>query len=104
MVGELQIIFRIHPVARHLGVASHILVLLEKLDRIPASAAVDPVAAIAAAPVTAARTSIIIVPAAITATGLPVVDQELVLAFTLPSFTENIVQSHPKTPPAHQAG
>ncbi|GLV22377.1 hypothetical protein TomMM35A_22260 [Sphingobium sp. TomMM35A] len=103
MVRELQIIFRIHTVARHLGVASHILVLFEKLDRVTACAAINPVAAIAAAPVAATRTSVI-VPAAITATGLPVVDQELVLAFTLPSFTENIVQSHPKTPPAHQAG
>ncbi|GLV24034.1 hypothetical protein TomTYG45_04760 [Sphingobium sp. TomTYG45] len=93
MIGKLQIIFRIHPVARHLGVTSHILVFFQKLDRVAACAAINPVAAIATAPVTAAGTSVIVVPAAIPATGLPVVDQELVLAFTLPSFTENIVQS-----------
>jgi len=92
MIGELQIIFRVHPVTGHLGVPRHVLVFFKKLGRIATRAIVYPVAAVAAAPVATLGTSII-VPAAITATGLPIVDQELVLAFTLPTFTENTVQS-----------
>ncbi|GGA04305.1 hypothetical protein GCM10019071_38560 [Sphingobium fuliginis] len=88
MVGKLQIIFRIHPIARHLGIARHILVFFKKLGRIAARAAVDPVAIVTAAPIATVGPAIIVVPAAIPATGLPVVDQELILAFTLPSFTE----------------
>lgn len=93
MVGKLQIIFRIHPIARHLGVARHIPVFFKKLGRIAACAVVDPVAIVATAPIATIGTTTIVVPAAIPATGLPVVDQELILAFTLPSFTENTVQS-----------
>lgn len=92
MIGELQIIFRIHPIARHLGIARHILVFLKKLGCIATRAVVDPVAVVAATPVTTIGAPVI-VPTAIPATGLPVVDQELILAFTLPSFTENTVQS-----------
>jgi len=92
MIGKLQIIFRIHPIPGHLRVASHILVFFKKLGRIAAGAIVDTVAIIATAPVATIGTTII-VPAAIATTGLPVVDQELVLAFTLPSFAENTVQS-----------
>lgn len=92
VVRELQIIFRVHPITDHLSVARHILVFFKKLGRVTAGAVVDTIAAVATTPVAAAGTTII-VPAAITATGLPVVDQELVLAFTLPSFTENTVQS-----------
>ncbi len=93
MVGKLQIIFRIHPIARHLGVARHIPVFFKKLGRIAARAVVNPVAIVATAPIATIGTTTIVVPAAIPATGLPVVDQELILAFTLPSFTENTVQS-----------
>lgn len=91
VIRELQIIFRVHPITDHLSVARHILVFFKKLGRVTAGAVVDTIAAVATTPVAAARTTII-VPAAITATGLPVIDQELVLAFTLPSFTENTVQ------------
>ena len=91
VVRELQKIFRVHPITDHLSVARHILVFFKKLGRVTAGAVVDTIAAVATTPVAAARTTII-VPAAITATGLPVIDQELVLAFTLPSFTENTVQ------------
>lgn len=92
MIGKLQIIFRIHPIPGHLRVAGHILVFFKKLGRIATCAVVDTVAIIATAPVATIGTTII-VPAAIATTGLPVVDQELVLAFTLPSFAENTVQS-----------
>ena len=91
VVRELQKIFRVHPITDHLSVARHILVFFKKLGRVTAGAVVDTIAAVATTPVAAAGTTII-VPAAITATGLPVIDQELVLAFTLPSFTENTVQ------------
>lgn len=91
VIRELQIIFRVHPITDHLSVARHILVFFKKLGRVTAGAVVDTIAAVATTPVAAAGTTII-VPAAITATGLPVIDQELVLAFTLPSFTENTVQ------------
>ena len=93
MIRELKIIFRVHPVTDHLRVPGHILVFFKKLGRVTAGAIVDTIAAVAAAPVVAAIRTTVIVPAAITATGLPVIDQELVLAFTLPSFTENTVQS-----------
>src|SRR3546814_7725153 len=76
------------PIPRHLGIARHILVFFKKLGRIAAFAAVDPVAIVAAAPIATVGPAIIVVPAAIPATGLPVVDQELILAFTLPSFAE----------------
>ncbi len=92
MIGELQKIFRIHPVPRHLRVTRHILVFFKKLGCVATGAVVNPIAVIAATPVTAIGASVII-PTAIPATGLPVVDQELILAFTLPSFTENTVQS-----------
>ena len=91
VIRELQIIFRVHPVTDHLRVPGHILVFFKKLGRVAAGAIVDTIAAVAATPVATAGTTII-VPTAITATGLPVIDQELVLAFTLPSFTENTVQ------------
>jgi len=93
MIGKLQIIFRIDPITGHLGVASHILVFFKKLGCIAPRAAINPVAAIATAPIATVGTTVVVIPAAITATGLPVVDQDLVLAFTLPSFTEIIVQS-----------
>jgi hypothetical protein len=44
MVGELKIIFGHHPVTLQLGVASHILVLLQHLRRIAPRAAVYPTA------------------------------------------------------------
>jgi hypothetical protein len=94
MIGKLQIIFGIDPVARHLGIARHILVFLKKLGRVAARAVVDAVTVVATAPIVAVGTSVvIIVPAAIAATGLPVVDQDMILAFAMTKFTENTVQS-----------
>jgi hypothetical protein len=94
MIGKLQIIFGIDPVARHLGIARHILVFLKKLGRVAACAVVDAVTVVATAPIVAVGTSVvIIVPAAIAATGLPVVDQDMILAFAMTKFTENTVQS-----------
>ena len=92
MVGELQIIFGIHAVAGHLRIAGHILVFLKKLGRIAARAVVDAVAIVAAAPV-ATIGSTVIVPAAIATAGLPVVDQDMVLAFAMSKLTEDTVQS-----------
>jgi hypothetical protein len=95
MVRKLQIIFRIHPVACHLGIARHILVFLKKLGRIATGAVVDAVAIIAPAPIaTIIGTSVVvIVPAAIAATGLPVVDQDMILAFAVIILAENSVPS-----------
>jgi hypothetical protein len=75
-----------------LGVAGHIPVFFKKLGRVTACTVVNPVTAVATAPVTTVGATVVI-PAAISATGLPVIDQDLVLAFTLPTFTEIIVQS-----------
>jgi hypothetical protein len=96
MVGELKIIFRIDPVARHLRVAGHILVFFKKLGRVAARAIVDAIAIVAATPIVAVGASIIVVPAAIAAAGLPVVDQDMILAFALPKFTENTFSRHPQ--------
>jgi hypothetical protein len=93
MVGKLEIIFGIHPVARHLRVAGHILVFLKKLGRVAARAVVDAVAIVTTTPIIAVGATIVIVPAAIAAAGLPVVDQDMILAFAMPKFTENTVQS-----------
>jgi hypothetical protein len=102
MIGELQIIFGVHTVAGHLGIARHILVFLKKLGRIAAGAVVDTVAVVATAPVTAIGTTVVvIIPAAIAATGLPVVDQDMILAFAMIIFTENTVQLlSPSTAPS----
>src|SRR5690606_21138847 len=91
MIGELKIIFSVHPIARHLGITRHILIFFKKLCRVSPRATVDPVPVVAAAPVAIVGTPV--VPAAIAATGLPVVDQDLVLAFTMIKFTEDTVQS-----------
>lgn len=85
MVSELQIIFGVHPVARHLGIARHILVFFQKLRGVAPGAVVDPVAIVATAPASIVGASV--VPAAIAAAGLPVVDQDVVLVFTEALFT-----------------
>ena len=78
MVGELEVIFGVHPVARHLRIARHVAVLLEQLRRIAARAAVDPVAAVALTLATATLTrAIAATTTAATATVLPVVDQNI---------------------------
>jgi hypothetical protein len=68
MVGELQIIFGLHAVAVMLGVLGKLLVLVEQLRGIAASAAVDPVARIGAA-------LIAIIPASATAVIIAIVVQ-----------------------------
>tara|TARA_R100001224_G_scaffold7988_1_gene4290 strand:- start:527 stop:811 length:285 start_codon:yes stop_codon:yes gene_type:complete len=68
MVGELQIIFGLHAVAIMLGVLGKLLVLVEQLRGIAASAAVDPVARIGAA-------LIAIIPASATAVIIAIVVQ-----------------------------
>lgn len=79
MVGELEIIFGVHPIARHLRIAREVAIFFEKLSGIAACAIVDPVAgiSIAAIATTAAILTGVIVPAA-TATGLTIVDQRFV--------------------------
>ena len=66
MFGELQIIFGLHAVAIMLGVLGKLLVLVEQLRGIAASAAVDPVARIGAA-------LIAIIPASATAVIIAIV-------------------------------
>ncbi len=68
MVSELQIIFGLHAVAVMLGVLGKLLVLVEQLRGIAASAAVDPVARIGAA-------LIAIIPASATAVIIAIVVQ-----------------------------
>ena len=68
MIGELQIIFRVHPIAGHLGVARQIAIFFEKLRRIAPCAAVDPVARIAVTAIASAPLARVIPTA--TATGL----------------------------------
>jgi hypothetical protein len=80
MVGELEIIFSVHPIARHLRITREVAIFFEQLRRIAAGAVVDPVAGISIAAIattTAAILAGVIVPAA-TATGLTIVDQRFV--------------------------
>ena len=101
MIGKLQIIFGVHTITGHLRVARHILVFFEQLGRIAASAIVDAVAIVAAAPVVTTIGTTVIVPAAIATAGLPVVDQDMILAFAMIIFTENTVQLlSPSTAPS----
>jgi hypothetical protein len=102
MVGELEIIFHVHPVAGRLGVARHILVLFQKLGGVAPGAIVDAIAIVAPAPIAAIGTSAIIVPTAIAPAGLPVVDQDMVLAFTCVSITENTDSVHPRASVRHR--
>ena len=59
VIGELEVVLGLHPVAVVLGVLRELLVLVEHLRRVAACAAVDPVALI-----TAAAALIAIAPAA----------------------------------------
>lgn len=93
MISELEIIFGVDPITRHLGIARHILVFFKKLGRIATGAIVDAVAAVTTpAPIVGVGTSVII-PAAIAATGLPVVDQDMILVFAVITLAENTVPS-----------
>lgn len=76
MIGELQIIFSVDPVALHLGVARQRLVFLEQLGRIAARPIIDAIAAFGTAPGIA--TTLRALPATTaTAAGLTIVDQVL---------------------------
>ena len=104
MISELQIIFGVHTIAGHLRVARHILVFFEQLGRIAASAIVDAVAIVAAAPVVTTIGTTVIVPAAIATAGLPVVDQDMILAFAMSKLTVDTVQSPSPSTAILQAG
>lgn len=77
MIRELQIIFRVHPVSGELGVAGEVAVFLQKLGCVASRPVVDAIAVVAApvAPVLAT-----IVPAAVAAAGLTIIDQCVILA------------------------
>ncbi len=94
MVGELEIIFRVHPIPGQLRVAGHVPVFLKKLGSITTRPVVDAVAIVATAPVSTTIGTSVVVPAAITTAGLPVVDQDIVL-----TFNENLIRCYPQTRP-----
>jgi hypothetical protein len=94
MVGELEIIFRVHPIPGELCVAGHVPVFLKKLGSIAPRAVVDAVAIVATAPVITTTGTSVVVPAAITTAGLPVVDQDIVL-----TFNENLIRCYSQTRP-----
>ena len=57
VVGELQVVFGLHPVAVERGIVRELLVLLEHLRRVAPGSAIDPVALVAAALATIAATA-----------------------------------------------
>jgi hypothetical protein len=73
MIGELEIIFGLHPVARELGVARHALVLLEQLGGIAA------LAIVLAVPRLSTEVLPPLTPTAAPAAALSIVDQVYVL-------------------------
>jgi hypothetical protein len=73
MVGELEVIFGLDPVASKLGVAGHVLVLLEKLRSVAANPLVTAVAAATAASTT--ETLRTLTPTTATAAVLAIVHQ-----------------------------
>ncbi len=80
MVRELQIIFRVHTIADHLGVTGHVLVFFKQLGGITPRPAVDPIAAVTL-PLAAATATLTLLATttAATATVLTVVNQITVL-------------------------
>ncbi|GAA4221256.1 hypothetical protein GCM10022253_27030 [Sphingomonas endophytica] len=80
MIRELQIIFGVDAITRHLRVAGHVLVFLEQLRGIAPRATVDPVAAVTLSMAAAATLTLLLATTtAATATVLTVVDQFTVL-------------------------
>ncbi|GAA3999429.1 hypothetical protein GCM10022211_06760 [Sphingomonas humi] len=71
MVGELEVIFGLDPVAGKLRVARHVLVLLEQLRGIAAAPLLATVAATAASP----ETPRLLTPTTATAAALAIVHQ-----------------------------
>jgi hypothetical protein len=99
MVGELQIIFGLDPVARKLRIARKVAVFLDHLGRIAACAAVDAVGLVDTAASTGLLAVIIVavVVAAATATALSVVHVQLRHPDKLISY------ANPFWPTAHPA-
>jgi len=79
MIGKLEIIFRIHPIALHLRVASKVPVLLQQLRGIATCATVDAIAVIRTARVSATLRALSTTTA--TAADLPVVYQRVCVPF-----------------------
>ena len=79
MIRELQIIFSVDAITRHLRVAGHVLVFLEQLRGIAPRATVDPVAAVTLSMAAATLTLLLATTTAATAAVLTVVDQFTVL-------------------------
>jgi hypothetical protein len=75
VVGKLQIIFRVHPVAGQLRIARHVAVFFQQLGGIATRAVIDTIAVVTAAAVLATGTTIIVVPATIAAAGLTIINQ-----------------------------
>ena len=76
VIGELQIIFRVHPVVIHLRILRELLVFLQKLSGIAARAIVDPVLMIETATTAAIvllTVVVIVVATAATAVGLTII-------------------------------
>ncbi len=81
MVGELEIIFGVHPVALTLRIRREVLVLLVKLVRIAARAVIDTIAVVGTTLTALTRAATIVAAAATVATAtapsllLPIIDQ-----------------------------
>lgn len=76
MIGELQIIFRVHPVVIHLRILRELLVFFQKLSGIAARAIVDPVLMIettTTAAIVLLTVVVIVVATAATAVGLTII-------------------------------
>lgn len=76
VIGELQIIFRVHPVIIHLRILRELLVFLQKLSGIAARAIVDPVLMIettTTAAIVLLTVVVIVVATAATAVGLTII-------------------------------
>ncbi len=77
MVGELEVIFGVHPVAGALGVGGEVLVFLQQLRGVAARTIVDAIAVITR--VAAAASRLALSTATATAAGLTIVHQGLVV-------------------------
>ena len=76
VIGELQIIFRVHPVVIHLRILRELLVFFQKLSGIAARAIVDPVLMIettTTAAIVLLTVVVIVVATAATAVGLTII-------------------------------
>jgi uncharacterized membrane protein len=95
MVRELEIIFGVHTVAGHLGIARHVAEFLQQLRSIAARPVIDPVARITIPAITAALLAGIIVVPATTAAGLTIVDQRFVPMLTTKTLLSLLARPWP---------